>query len=160
MSSYLIRRYPTKPKHNLTPKKRRPEYIVIHYTGGTGSAKNNVDYFRSGDRGASSDFFIDSKAIWRFNPNVSKYYSWHCGDGHGAHGITNSNSIGIEVVSAGEDFTEGEVKRLRYVVRKMMLKYGIAADHVVRHYDASRKECPKPYINARKWSDLRDRITS
>lgn len=157
---YRIRKRKGVPEHNLSERTQPVRHIVIHYTDGTGSAQNNVDYFRGGDRNASADFFIDSKSIWRFNPNCAKYYSWHCGDGHGAFGIFNSTSIGIEVVSAGEDFTKGEQKRLRYLVKKLMKKYSIDKKHVVRHYDASRKECPKPYIAEAKWKKLRDYITS
>lgn len=158
--SYRIHRFYDKPEHNLSKRNQKPVYIVIHYTGGTGSAYDNVCYFRGGNRSASADFFIDSKEIWRFNPNVAKYYSWHCGDGHGVYGITNANSIGIEVVSNGEDFTVAEKKRLRFLVKKMMRKYGIKKRYVVRHYDASLKECPAPYIDKAKWKELKDYITA
>lgn len=158
MAKYKINGYAKRPEHNLSKRSCPIEYIVIHYTGGTGSAYNNVRYFRSGDRQASADFFIDDESIWRFNPNVRRFYSWHCGDGHGKYGITNANSIGIEVVSNGEDFSPGEIKRLRFLVMKMMDRYGIPKSHVVRHYDASRKECPAPYIDREKWQRLKSKI--
>lgn len=158
MAKYRINSMGGTPAHNIQELARVPEYIVVHYTGGTGSAKNNVAYSRSGDRPASADFFIDSSSIWRFNPNVARYYTWHCGDGHGRYGITNQNSIGIEVVSNGEPFTLRERRRLRWLVKKMMSRYGIPASKVVRHYDASRKECPAPYIDPKKWKKLHDYI--
>lgn len=158
MAKYKINSKGSVPKYNIRAMARTPEYIVVHYTDGTGSAENNVTYFRGGDRQASADFFIDSTSIWRFNPNVAKYYTWHCGDGGGKYGITNQNSIGIEVVSDGRKFTLRERRRLRWLVKRMMRKYGIPASKVVRHYDASRKLCPAPYIDAKKWKKLHDYI--
>lgn len=160
--AYKIKKYTGKPSYNLSTRTQTPKYIVVHYTGGNGTASDNVRYFRGGNRDASADFFIDSKSIWRFNPNCKKYYSWHCGDGHGAYGISNANSIGIEVVSTGKPYTDGEKKRLRYLVRLLMEKYGIKEDHVVRHYDASRKLCPLPYAGTaakeKAWRELRQYI--
>lgn len=161
--SYKIKSYETKPKYNLSNRSGKPKNIAVHYTGGKGTAKNNVDYFRGGNRSASADFFIDSNSIWRFNPDVSKYYSWHIGDGHGAYGYTNADTIGIEVVSNGKAFTRAEKKRLRYLVKKLMNKYSIPAKRVIRHYDASHKLCPAPYCGSAKknaaWKKLHKYIT-
>ena len=41
------------------------KYIVIHYVGATGTAKNNVDYFYGGDRQASAHYFVDDGSIWQ-----------------------------------------------------------------------------------------------
>lgn len=158
---YSIESLSGQTKYNLSPRNGMPvRYIVVHYTATMASAKNNVIYFSGGNRGASADFFIDDTSIWRFNPNTTKWFSWHCGDGHGQWGITNSNSIGIEVVSDGRDFSDAEIARLSWLVQTLMKEYGIDASHVVRHYDASRKECPAPYIDAKKWAALKARITS
>ena len=148
MCAYPIKKFYGTPKYNLSARSAKPKNIVVHYTDGTGSAENNVRYFRTGNRSASADFFIDSQDIWRFNPNVAKYYSWH---------------IGIEVVSAGVPFTKAEQKRLRYLVKLLMRKYDIPASHVVRHYDASRKLCPAPYCGSKakdaEWKKLHKYIT-
>lgn len=161
--SYRIKKFAGKPNYNLSKRAAKPKYIAVHYTGGTGSAKNNVIYFRGGNRSASADFFIDDSSIWRFNPDVAEYYSWHIGDGHGKYGYTNANTIGIEVVSSGKEFTKAEKKRLRFLVRKMQKKYGIPAKNVIRHYDASRKLCPAAYCGTTKknaaWKELHKYIT-
>lgn len=159
---YTINTYSNQTSYNLTYNNRGVsgiKYIVVHYTGTSASAKNNIIYFSGGNRSASADFFIDSGSIWQFNPNPLRYYSWHCGDGKGAYGITNSNSVGIEVVSSGEDFTSAEIDRLTWLVQKLMSEYGVDSNHVVRHYDASRKQCPYPYINSTKWAKLKAQIT-
>lgn len=161
-------------KHgNTTPKKRKagtasaPDYIVVHNTGGNACARNNCIYFnREGAKTqASADFFIDKDGtIYRYN-NVQYAYSWHCGDGHGAYGITNANSIGIEVVSADDEFTAKQVEALRSLVTYLMGRFSIPAKRVVRHYDASRKSCPGYYAGAsntakgRRWAALRKKIT-
>ena len=139
------------------------KYIVVHYTGTTASAKNNCKYFRSGNRNASADYFIDTNGkIYKFNDNCKKYYTWHCGDGYGRYGITNANSIGIEVVSAGKEYTAKQKYSLNKLVRAIMDEYGVPASRVVRHYDASRKLCPKPYCGStaknKKWKALHDKI--
>lgn len=156
---YKIKKYAGKPAYNLSKRSEPPRYIAVHYTGGKGSARNNVLYFRSGDRKASADFFIDDSSIWRFNPNVRKWYSWAVGDGHGAYGITNANSISIEVVNNGGAFTDKEIERLHWLVHLLMDKYGIPAERVVRHYDASRKHCPEHYVESKRWEKLHAAIT-
>lgn len=133
--------------------------IVVHYTGGNGSAKNNCIYFSTGNRSASADYFIDKDgSIWEYNNPKEGYYTWHCGDGRGRYGVTNTNSIGIEVVSAGEDFTDAQVASLKDLIAYLRSVYtGINA--TVRHYDASRKHCPAPYVDQSKWNSLVNRIT-
>ena len=162
-----------KATHGNTTKLSRPKdsgiikYAVVHYTGSTASAKNNCIYFdREGAAtNASADFFIDKDGtIYQYNA-IEKAYSWHCGDGGGKRGITNRNSVGIEVVSAGEEFTAKQVASLRKLVTWLMGRYGITKAHVVRHYDASRKLCPAAYAGAantakgKRWAALRNKIT-
>lgn len=150
---------------NVTLKIGRAiKYIVVHYTGTDASALNNVKYFSGGNRNASADFFIDKDgSTYQFNAEIKNYYSWHCGDGKGKYGITNANSIGIEVVSSGAEFTDAQKKALRELVTWLMGKYGIAASNVVRHYDASRKTCPAPYAGSSakdaKWRELHAYVT-
>lgn len=163
MAKYKIKKRLGKPKYNIRTRSSKPRYIAVHYTDGAGSARNNVDYFRGGNRNASADFFIDDTSIWRFNPDVGKYYTWHIGDGHGRYGYSNADTIGIEVVSTGKKFSSAEKKRLRYLVRLLMVKYDIPAKSVVRHYDASRKLCPYAYAGTtdkeKAWRDLHAYIT-
>ena len=40
--------------------------------------------------------FVDDSNIIQ-TVDYTKNYSWHCGDGEGKYGITNKNSIGIEI---------------------------------------------------------------
>lgn len=153
-------------RYNVTWCGRRSvKYIVIHYTGTDASAKNNCIYFSGGNRNASADFFIDKDgSVWQFNADPKNYYSWHCGDGGGRYGITNANSIGIEVVSSGAEYTQAQKDALRELVLELMEDYCVSAGNVVRHWDASRKQCPAPYCGSaaknQKWSKLHKHITS
>ena len=155
--------------NNLSKRTGKPQWIVVHYTGNghgrtKGAALANCMYFNRADRQASADFFIDNTTIARYNPNCAKYYSWHCGGGAPLK-ARNCNSIGIEVVSDGEAFTAAEKRRLRWLVCKLMAKYGIKPDHVIRHYDCNsiHKLCPYPYTGTaeknKKWVSLHSHIT-
>lgn len=152
-------------KYNLTKRvggKSSIKYLCVHYTGGTGSALNNVKYFKGGNRNASADVFIDDKGIYKFNPNIKKYYSWAVGDGHGKYGITNANSISVEVVNNGGKFSDKEIAFLGKFVKWACKYYGIKQKNVVRHYDASHKQCPKYYSGSdaanKRWKKLKEKI--
>ncbi len=119
-------------------------YLVIHDTGNTRSgadADAHARYFAGGDRKASAHYFVDSKGF--VQTVEDKDAAWHCGDGMGRYGITNRNSIGIELcVNRDGDYDLTFVNAAVLVV-KLMKKYKIPLSRVVRHYDASRKLCPK-----------------
>lgn len=140
------------------------KYIVVHYVGaGTskaGNAKNNCIYFAGGNRQASAHYFIDDGGIWEY-ADPSAYVTWHCGDGGGKYGITNANSIGIEVCMDGDKpFTAKEITYLKELVTYLMKKFSVPANRVVRHYDASRKYCPYYYAKRQsEWEALRKTIT-
>lgn len=122
------------------------KYIVLHYTGNKGdTAKNNVDYFYGGDRNASAHYFVDDNSIWQSVEESNS--AWAVGDGKGSYGITNQNSISIEMCcnSSGIISEKTEINALE-LVKYLQSKYGISNSNVVRHYDASRKVCPN-------WSD-------
>lgn len=135
------------------------KYIVIHYTATTAPALNNCRYFAGGDRGASADYFVDDSGVWEYNDPSEGWFTWAVGDGGGAFGITNDNSISIEVVNAGGRFSEAEVGHLCELVPYLMERYGVPASRVVRHYDASRKACPAGYVDQAAWASLHKRIT-
>ena len=149
--------------YNRTARTQKPMYIVIHDTGNTGrgaDAESHFKYFNGGNRGASADFFIDDKQALQVN-DYNKYYTWHCGDGRGKYGITNANSVGIEIcVNSDGDYKKAVENTVR-LTKRLMAELNISADHVVRHYDASRKNCPAS-MSANGWAlweDFKDRIS-
>ena len=122
---------------------RKIRYIVIHDTGNPSPGADALAHFRyfgGGNRKASAHYFIDEKGVVQIIEDAES--AWHCGDGRGRYGITNSNSIGIELcINSGND-RRATLDYARELVRELMAFYNIPKSHVVRHYDASRKICP------------------
>lgn len=154
---------PCNPGNYAKGRNRKVDYIVIHYTGGTATAKQNAQYYASaGGRGASAHFFVGHKSegakIYQsIDPNDT---AWHCGTtGTYCHpSCRNSNSIGIETCCHNDTpdksaaslcwyFDSETVDALVELTRDLMAKYGITADHVVRHYDVTHKICPAMWVH-------------
>lgn len=140
------------------------KYLVIHDVGANGTAKNNADYFYGGNRGASAHYFVDDESIWQV---VEDYHgAWHCGDNNGygrfAFGITNSNSLSIEMCLPSGDITETTVINTIELAAYLIKKYNIPLNNVVRHYDASRKNCPAKFSanNWARWWSFKNRLES
>ena len=131
-------------QYNITKRSAsdKIEYIVVHDTGNKNKGANaemHFQYFNTGNRNASADFFVDDTQILRVN-DYTKNYSWHCGDGKGRYGITNRNSIGVEIcVNSDGDFQKALINAID-VVKELKKEFPRAK--VVRHYDASRNRCP------------------
>lgn len=133
---------------NWTTKK----YIVWHDTGVRGqSDEQNAVYFKNVYRDASAHYFIDEDSITEVvSPN---YVAWHCGDGEGKYGITNQNSIGVELcVEANGLFKPETIANAVWLGKKLMKDFGIPLENNVRHYDASRKNCPQFLNTDGKWT--------
>lgn len=146
-------------QYNRTVRVEKPRYIVIHTTGNPrrgADARAHFDYWNGQNVGQSADFVVDDKEVLQIN-DYNKYYTWHCGDGKGRYGISNSNSIGIEIcVNADGDF-EKALNNAVELVQRLKAETGIT--EVVRHYDASRKLCPAELSkdNWNEWYNFLDR---
>lgn len=129
--------------YNYSPRRDRIKYIVIHDTGNTAptaNALNHYRYFAGGNRRASAHYFIDQDGVVQVIEDA--HAAWHCGDGRGRHGITNANSIGIELcINQGNNMEKTKTHATK-LIRELMSHYHLPKSHVVRHYDASRKNCP------------------
>lgn len=130
------------------------DHIVVHYTGTDASAHNNLLYFSRNAARASAHYFVDRDGTLRQSVPESDT-AWHAGKF-----AMNQRSVGIECVSAGEDFTKEQVATLAALVQDLMARYGIPASSVIRHYDVTGKECPAPYVDQGKWDVLHDRIAN
>ena len=136
---------------------REIKYLAIHFTAGSsskaGSANSVKHVFEQ--RQASADFAVDDQDLVQFNPDLKNYYCWAVGDGNGKYGVTNKNSISIEICSSlkkgtsaavpnhsGWYFTDAALENAVKLSKYLMKKYNIPIDRVIRHYDASRKICP------------------
>ena len=133
-------------KYNRSNRGGTPiRYIVVHDTGNPSRGANataHYNYFNGGDRSSSADFFVDDTQVLCVN-DYYKFYTWHCGDGRGKYGITNRNSVGIEFCINVDSDRDKTLERTAQLVRELMQELNIPIDRVVRHYDASRKNCPQ-----------------
>lgn len=136
------------------------EYIVLHDTGNkTDSDEANANYFCGGYRKSSAHYFVDDDSITQLV--LDKDGAFHCGDGNGKYGITNRNSIGIEMCRVNNTVTVKTESNTIELVKYLMKKYNVPISKVVRHYDASRKPCPGSFItnNWARWSYFKSKLT-
>lgn len=131
-------------KYNYSSRNgKKIENIVIHDTGnkkkGAG-ANNHFLYFNGGNRSASAHYFVDDKEIIQLVEDSNA--AWHVGDGKGKFGITNSNSIGIEICVNSDSDYDKAVQNTIELTKYLMNLHSVPLERVVRHYDASRKNCP------------------
>lgn len=148
----------------------RIKYIVVHYVGATGGAKNNADFYGAAYRGASAHYFVG------FQGEIVQVVSdddiaWHCGtkNGYKHPHCRNSNSVGIEMCvhnrngsvsrtdkNAGWYFDPETIKATQRLVRVLMKQYNVPIENVVRHYDVTGKMCPAPYCNGQlDWAEFK-----
>lgn len=143
---------------HLSSFANRPiKYIVVHFTAGRcskpGSAMATRNVFLS--RSASADFIVDDTTIVQINPDLKNKACWAVGDGNGKYGVTNKNSISIEMCSTlkegtsetasnhdGWSVSEAVQENTIKLIKILMQKFNIPISNVIRHYDASRKSCP------------------
>ena len=147
-------------KYNFSKRTEgKIKYIVIHDTGNKRSgadAEAHFNFFNGGDRQSSAHYFVDDKQILRVIKDVDR--SWAVGDGRDKYGITNENSLNIEMcINSDGDFNKTYLHTLK-LVKHLMKKYNIPLENVVRHYDASRKICPNIWKenNWEKWNKFKE----
>ena len=150
--------------------KKSIKYIVIHYTAGNGdTAKNNADYFATGNtRNAGAHFFVDRAGnIARSIPMNRVAYAVGGDQRSGKKGearyyglCTNANSISIELCdnlkkNPSKEQTEA-VKRLIVYIRK----YCKNAKTIIRHWDVNGKACPAlmAYPYSKVWTRFKKEI--
>lgn len=145
-----------------------PAWIVVHYTAGAWgvTARANAEYFfREGGRIQSgTHYFLGDDGIFASTPEGRG--AWTNGNYE-----ANTHSISIEVACGTDEpsFTDTERDLLRELVTDIMERYGIDADHVIRHHDVAdhfggttydpHKQCPRQYIDQDAWDELHDYIT-
>lgn len=125
------------------------EYIVIHYTSNKGdTAKNNIDYFaREKNIKASAHYFVDENEVWQSVPDTDT--AWHCGAKTYKHkSCRNDNSLGIEIcmLDKNGNIRLKSIANAIKITKMLMQKYNISIDNIIRHYDVTGKDCPRPMV--------------
>lgn len=162
-------------KYNFTEgDASRIRYIVIHYTGSLGTAKENCQYFAGGDRKASAHYFVGYEGeIWQSVEDEN--IAWHCGAKYYRHpDCRNANSIGIELCTRKTDqssmaaadpdwyFEDATVEAAVELTKHLMDKYHVPASNVLRHYDVTGKICPAPYVHnstQHTWQEFKEAVS-
>lgn len=132
------------------------EYIVVHYTANKGdTAQNNLDYFARTKTGTSAHYFVDENEVCQSVQDTD--VAWHCGSKNPRHPYCrNANSIGVEMCNSVGGVPEAVRARTAAFVRQKMKEYGLDVNHVLRHYDATGKRCPAPWVdNPAEWMEFK-----
>jgi len=149
--------------YNYTPMSNKSNlWIVIHYVGAVSSAKANANYFYNNKLQASANYFVDENEIWQIVEDKDR--AWHVGAKKYYNNCRNNNSIGIEMcckkAQNGNWYIEPRtIDNTIELTKELMQKYNIDNDHVVRHYDVTRKVCPEPFVrNPELWNEFKSRL--
>lgn len=160
------------------------EWIVCHYPVAPGcSAKWCADYYNRTTEKKSAHYAISATQTESIVPCA--FAAWHCSikDKKVYCGANNWNSIGIDLMDnklckktcSVKDtdwyIPEATLERAAYLIAYLMNQYNIDIDHVVRHYDVTRKWCPRPLMGDdinqyykisgnQKWAEFKTRIMS
>lgn len=149
-------------KTNISSRRgQKIQYIVVHDTGNKGkgaNAKAHKNYNATNTRGASAHIFVDDHSVYQYVGDSLSAGS--VGDGRGRYGLTNQNSISVEICINSDGDYERAYNNAVELVKNMMVMHNIPAERVVRHYDASRKNCPASMSanNWKLWWEFKERI--
>ncbi|HFD2031115.1 TPA: N-acetylmuramoyl-L-alanine amidase [Clostridium perfringens] len=146
---------------NVTLNANNPKYIIIHETDNTSKGAGAETHCKAQANGnigkASVHYYVDDTGVYQAVEH--KHATWNCGDGNNRYGINNKNTISIEIcVNSDSDYNkavDNAVELVRY------LKNGYYSNcKVVRHYDASRKNCPRRILANGYWNTFLERVNS
>ena len=150
--------------HIKAPYSMKPESITIHETDNWASAYNEISYMRRNKNQTSFHVAIDDKNVIQsipFNRNA-----WAAGDG--ARGKGNRTSIHIEICYNKENGYDGPmsaklkkgISNAEWYAAMVCLQYGWhdVKPRLKRHYDWSRKNCPRKIIQTGYWKSFVDNV--
>lgn len=132
------------------------KWIVIHYTGNYSKGADALAHFKylqTATRYGSAHYYVDDKRI--VQTIGDSRIAWSVADNQGfgkfLNGCTNSNSISIEMCVNADSDQEKTYKNVLELTKNLMRRFNVDADHVCRHYDVSRKDCPHNF-RADNWA--------
>ncbi|MFD1402861.1 N-acetylmuramoyl-L-alanine amidase [Robinsoniella peoriensis] len=137
----------------------KPAYVVMHETDNWNpgaSALAHANAMRNGNLDGTVHFYVDSKEIYQtldFQDGA-----WAVGDGNGRYGISNLNSINIEICVNPESNYYTAVANAQWLSAKLLKDRGWGVDRLKRHYDASRKHCPRRILDEGLWPEFVSKV--
>lgn len=139
----------------------KPAYVVIHETDnwskGAG-AKAHATAMKNGNLAGTVHYYVDSTSIYQTLDHKDGAYA--VGDGGGRYGITNRNSINIEICVNPESDYYKAVDKAEQLAAFLLKQYGWGTDRLKRHYDASRKHCPRRIQDEGLWPEFKRKTTA
>lgn len=117
--------------------------ITIHSTGNpysTAQGERNWLDNPTNTREASWHYVVDENEIIQAIPDSEE--AWHCGNKDG-----NRFSIGIEICESGD--REKTLRNAAIFTANKLKELKLSADDMVRHYDWTKKDCPRILIDKR-----------
>lgn len=162
MAYKIINSWLPTSKYNLkAPFAMDPEYITVHNTGNTASAREEAAYHNSNNSETSYHVVIDENEVHQLIPFSRN--AWHSGDGIGNG---NMKSIGIEIARSMDNGYSGP-KSQRYMqaeenaalyIAHVMHERGWDMSRLKRHYDWSGKDCPHKMHATGTYQQFRDKV--
>ena len=156
MSYILKTNYADKSNYGSYRNTSKIKYIVWHFTANDGDTdESNAKYFKRKNIKASAHYFVDDDSITISVPDTyvawsvggSRYSDYKLTGGASLYKIcTNTNSISIELCDTNKDgkynASEKTIENAIELTRKLMKKYNIPIQNVIRHFDVTGKKCP------------------
>lgn len=142
-------------KKNCYIGQNKPAYIVIHETDNWSKgadAKAHATAMKNGNLAGTVHYYVDSKSIYQTLEHSDG--AWAVGDGKGKYGITNRNSINIEICVNPETDYYKAVDKAEQLAAQLLKQYGWGTDRLKRHYDVSRKNCPRRIQAEGRWPEF------
>lgn len=142
-------------KKNCYIGQNKPAYIVIHETDNWSKgadAKAHATAMKNGNLAGTVHYYVDSRSVYQTLNHADG--AWAVGDGKVKYGITNRNSINIEICVNPETDYYAAVDKAEQLAAQLLKQYGWGTDHLKRHYDASRKNCPRRIQAEGRWPEF------
>lgn len=133
----------------------KPNYVVIHETDNWAKGANaraHATAMKNGNLAGTVHYYVDSQECYQTLEHQDG--AWAVGDGHGRYGISNLNSINIEICVNPESNYYLAVDRAAELAAMLLNQYGWDTSHLKRHYDASRKHCPRRILDEGLWDSF------
>ena len=147
--NYIVDHIPkTTPNNKRSGRKLEPKHITIHNTANEKStAQNERDWLTNPSNNITASWHIvvdEREAIEAIPLNE---IACHAGDGNGQG---NTASIGIEICESGN--YEKTLENAVELVAQMLHERNWGIDKLRRHYDWSKKICPRLMYDNGKWT--------
>ena len=166
MASYTIKNMWVSPsKYNIkSPYAMNPTTITIHETDNNAHPENEANYMRNNNMYTSWHAAFGDKLVVQtlpFNRN-----GWAAGDG--ANGPGNRTSIHFEICYNKDNGYNGPmsarmikaIDNCALYTAHVLIQFGWGTDRLRRHWDWTRKHCPRKIIQENKWNGFKRQVQS